>query len=182
MEGKAKLFETERLILRRLEFSDAEEMYNNYCNNDNVTKYLTWATHRSVEDTKEYLEKVALPRYDTENPYMWALVLKETNQVIGCIDACYIDLRHKRAEIGWVLSEKYWGKGLMPEAGLVIRDYLFSEGFERIQAKHDVRNPKSGRAMQKIGMTHEGTLKKYEFDNNGNLVDYEFYAIVKDEQ
>ena len=57
MEGKAKLFETERLILRRLEFSDAEEMYNNYCNNDNVTKYLTWATHRSVEDTKEYLEQ-----------------------------------------------------------------------------------------------------------------------------
>lgn len=175
---KAKLFETERLILRRFEFSDAEDMYENYCSNDNVTKMLSWNTHASLDDTKAYLKNVALPRYEHDD-YMWAVVLKETNEVIGCIDINEYNLNKKSACFGWVLSEKYWGQGLMPEAARVIRDYMFSEGFVRLWAYHYVGNEKSGRVMQKIGMTHEGTLHKYAYDNQGNLIDVELYAITK---
>ena len=178
MENKTKLFETERLFLRRFELADAEQMYNNYCSNDNVTKMLSWDTHSSLDDTKQYLEKVALPRYD-EKAYMWAVVLKETNEVIGSIDVNHYDLNKKSACLGWVLSEKYWGRGLMPEAAKVVRDYLFSEGFVRLWAYHYVGNDKSGRVMQKIGMIHEGTLHKYAYNNKGNLVDVELYAITK---
>ena len=179
MDGGSKLFETERLVLRRHEFSDAEDMYNNYCGNDNVTKYLSWATHESLESTKDYLKSVALPKYEKENTYLWAIVLKETNQVIGCIEASNVDLQLKSVMLGWVLSENYWGCGIMTEAACVIRDYLFSEGFVRIWAYHNVENLKSGRVMQKIGMLHEGTLKKYSFDNKGNYIDCELYAITK---
>ena len=179
MDNKSKLFETERLVLRRHELSDAEDMYKNYCSNDNVTKFLSWNTHESLEATKEYLKNVALPKYEKENTYMWAVVLKETNEVIGCIEASKVDLNFKSVMFGWVLSEKYWGQGLMPEAARVIRDYLFDEGFVRIWAYHNKDNPKSGRVMQKIGMFHEGSLKKYSFDNKGNFIDCELYAITK---
>ena len=179
MDNKSKLFETERLILRRMEFSDAEDMFNNYCGSDIVTEYLSWNTHASLDETKAYLENVALPKYEQDNTYLWVLVLKEINQVVGCIEASKVDLDHKSAMFGWVLGEKFWGRGLMPEAAQVIRDYLFDEGFVRLWAYHNKDNPKSGRVMQKIGMIHEGSLKKYSFDNKGNFIDCELYAITK---
>ena len=179
MDNKSKIFETERLILRRFEISDAEDVFNNYCNNDNVTKYLSWKTHQTIDETKEYLNNVALPKYQKENSYLWAVVLKETNQVIGSIEASKVDTELKSIMFGWVLSEKYWGQGLMPESARVIRDYLFDEGFVRIWAYHNAENSKSGRVMQKIGMIHEGTLKKFSYDNKGNFIDCELYAITK---
>ena len=179
MNSKSKLFETDRLILRRHEFADAEDMFNNYCNNDNVTKYMSWGTHKTLDDTKAYLQYVALPKYEQDNTYLWSVVLKKTKEVIGCIEVLKVDLERKSAMFGWVLGEKYWGQGLMPEAACVIRDYLFDEGFVGLWAMHHVNNPKSGRVMQKIGMIHEGTLHKSELDNQGNLVDVELYAITK---
>lgn len=176
---RTKLIETERLILRKLKLSDAEDMFKNYCSNDNVTKTLSWGTHASLDDTKAYLEKVALPRYTQEDAYMWAIVLKETNEVVGCIDINHYDLNKKAACFGWVLSERYWGRGLMPEAAIAVRDYLFDEGFVRLWAYHYVGNDKSGRVMQKIGMVHEGTLHKYAFNNKGEFIDVEIYAITK---
>lgn len=178
MENKTKVFETDRLILRKLELADAEDMFKNYCGSETVTKYLSWNAHKSLEDTKQYLEKFALPRYN-DNPYIWAIVLKETNEVIGCIDVVKIDLTKKSVELGWVLSEKYWGQGLMPEAGMPIRDYLFEEGFVRIWARHNIANKKSGRVMQKIGMIYEGTQRKADLDNQGNFIDLDIYAITK---
>ncbi len=179
MDNKSKMFETERLVLRRFELSDAEDMFNNYCGSDKVTEFLSWNTHESLDATKEYLKNVALPKYEKDNTYLWALVLKENNQVIGCIEASKVDLELKSAMFGWVLGEKFWGMGLMPEASQVIRDYLFDEGFVRLWAYHNSENKKSGRVMQKIGMLHEGTLKKYSFDNKGNYIDCELYAITK---
>lgn len=179
MINRTKLFETDRLILRRLELSDSEDMFKNYCNSDTVTEYLSWNTHQSIEDTKEYISNIALPKYDQEYAYLWVLVFKGTNEVIGSVEVSDIDLKRKSAMIGWVLSEKYWGQGLMPEAASVVRDYIFNERFVRLWAYHNVKNPKSGRVMQKIGMLHEGTLKKYAFDNKGNFIDCELYAITK---
>lgn len=178
MDNKTKLFETERLILRRFELADAEDMFKNYCSSENVTRYMTWNPHPSVEDTKAYLTNVVMPKYD-EGAYVWAIVLKEINEVIGCIDINHYDTRKKHACFGWVIGEKFWGKGIMPEAATVIRDYMFSEGFVRLWAIHNTGNLKSGRVMQKIGMIHEGTLHKYAFDNQGELIDVELYAITK---
>ena len=178
MDNKTRVFETERLILRRYELSDAEDMFKNYCSSENVTRYMTWNPHPSVEVTKEYLKNVVLPRYE-KNVYLWAIVLKETNEVIGSIDINSYDIRKKSACFGWVIGEKFWGRGIMPEAASVIRDYMFSEGFVRLWAIHNKDNLKSGRVMQKIGMIHEGTLHKYAFNNQGDLIDVELYAITK---
>lgn len=105
--------------------------------------------------------------------------LKETGEVIGSISVPKYDLEKKSAELGWVLDDRYWGKGLMPEAATIIRDYLFSLGFIRIWAVHNIANPKSGRVMQKIGMQREGILRKFGLNNKGELVDMEMYSIVK---
>lgn len=171
--------ETERLILRRFELSDAQNMFDNYCGREKVTEYMSWSYHKSIEDTKSYLTDFVLPRYDNLNTYCWAVVWKETNEVIGCIDVCDSNERKRYAELGWCIGDEYWGKGIMPEAAKSVLEYLFSVGYERIQATHHTKNPKSGRVMEKIGMTYEGTLKKYSMFKDNALVDCCMWAIVK---
>ena len=48
--------ETDRLILRKFKIEDAEDMYNNWASNSEVTKYLSWETHLNIEKTKEILK------------------------------------------------------------------------------------------------------------------------------
>lgn len=69
----------------------------------------------------------------------------------------------------------------MPEAGKAVVKYLFEEvRFNRIAADHDKNNPKSGRVMQKIGMTYEGTLRQAGFCNQG-VIDDVWYSILWEE-
>ena len=180
MQEKTKLFETERFILRKFEKNDVENVFYNYASKDNVTEFLSWKSHKTLADTKNYLENFVLPAYESEDTYRWAIVLKETNEVIGCIVVVRLNRNFKKVELGWVLDDKHWGKGIMPEAALVIRDYLVQEGFVRIEAHHNVENPKSGRVMEKIGMQYEGILRKSAMNNDGELVDMKMYAYIAD--
>ena len=180
MKDYSKTIETERLILRKFVKEDVNDMFKNYCSRDKVSEFVTWQTHKNIEVTKEYLENIVLPEYEKENTYRWAIVLKSINQVIGCIDVVNFNIDKKCAEIGYVLSDDFWGNGIMPEAGKAVINYLFSEGFVRIWAIHFVENLKSGRVMQKIGMSHEGTLRKVAKNNKGELIDCELYAVIKD--
>lgn len=169
---------TPRLILRRFTVNDAQQMFDNYCCHEIVTEFLTWYPHKSITDTLEFLNGFILPAYEKENTYRWVIILKETNQVIGSIDVVRANDAKRRAELGWVLGDEYWGKGYMPEAARAVVDLLFNIGYERIEAIHDVRNSKSGRVMEKIGMKHEGVLKRFEPNKDDVLVDCDIWAIT----
>ena len=172
------VLETERLILRPFQSGDEVDMFKNYCNDPRVCEYVTWKPHGNIEVTTMLLNSW-IERYSEKLTYKWAIVLKETNEVIGAIDVVNYKTEKCVATLGYVLGHAYWGQGIMPEAGKKVIDYLFDEGFIRIDAWHNVENPKSGRVMQKIGMTHEGTLRKYDMNLNGELCDMEIYSIIK---
>ena len=156
-----KLIETPRLILRQFKIDDAKQMFKNYTSSEKVTEFLSWKAHKSEKDTIDYLNCVVLPKYEKDDYYCWAVVLKEINEVVGCIDVVKSDQAKKMAELGKAVLE-----------------ILFNIGFVRVQALHHVDNPKSGRVMQKIGMTYEGRLKKITLDKDGKLVDCDIYAII----
>lgn len=175
--------ETERLILRKFKITDVDDLYE-YASDEEVTKFLSFETYKSRNDGVDYITNVALPKYNEENSYKWAIEYKENGKMIGSIDCSTIYLKRKCAELGYVLNRSYWGKGIMPEAAQAVIEYLFQEGFERIEAVHDVNNPKSGRVMQKVGMTHEGTMRKSRcHTKNGKttFVDCELYAIIAED-
>lgn len=179
MKKQTIALDTERLILRKFKLSDALDMYESYCSRDIVTKYLRWMPHKSVEETIKYLSDVVLPNYKKEYTYCWAIELRETGKVIGCVDVHTKDLLTKKCTIGWVLSNDYWSKGIMTEASEKVIEFMFKEGFERIQSHHQIGNVASGKVMQKIGMSYEGRLKKYDIDRAGQIIDCEIYAIVR---
>ena len=170
--------ETERLILRRFNIDDAPQMYANWASDPEVTRYLTWPVHASVDVTR-YVISDWLKQYDRPDVYHWGLELKATGELIGDLALMRVDDTIDEGEIGWCMGKAWWGKGMMPEAARAVLDYLFDEvGFNRVMAKHDVNNPKSGRAMQKIGMRYEGTQRQAGRNNQG-LVDIALYAILK---
>ena len=171
-----KRLETDRLILRRFELSDASDVYNNYASNDNVTKFLTWPSHKSVEVSKSYLEYVVSTYYNL-NVYQWAIELKSNNEVVGSISVVKIDEENETFEIGYVLGESYWGLGIMPEAfEKIIKFFKDEVGVRKISARHDVNNPNSGRVMQKVGMHFVGKSKGSNNNQNGCIT--HIYELV----
>lgn len=175
-----KRLETERLILRQFKIEDYVEMYNNWACEDAVTKFLTWQTHTNQDVTKSVLADW-IPKYENKDFYNWAIELKEENRLIGNISVVSLREETLSAILGYCMGSKWWGKEIMPEAGKAVLKYLFEEvGFNRIAANHDKNNPNSGRVMQKIGMTYEGTLRSAGFCNQG-IIDDVRYSILKSE-
>lgn len=171
-------FETERLLLRKISVNDAEAMYNNWASDDIVTKYVTWPTHQSVEDTKSLL-KMWEAEYEIDNCYRWVIELKNEKKAIGTIDVVRIDEGNETAEIGYCISREYWNKGIVTEAAKKVVDYLLKEvGFYRIEAQHHLDNPASGKVMQKVGMKYEGVVRGGRIVK-GEHIDVAMYAILK---
>lgn len=178
-QGTIKI-ETERLILRRFTIEDDDEMYRNWASEDEVTKYLTWPTHTDVGVTRMVLN-TWIDDYSKPDYYQWGIELKETGELIGNISVVQYSEEKASANLGWCMGTAWWGQGIMPEAGKAVLKYLFEEvGFNRIAAQHDRENPKSGRVMQKIGMTYEGTLRANGKNNRG-IIDEVCYAILAEE-
>lgn len=174
-----QIITTERLILRPFSYNDAENMFKNWVNDPDVTKYLSWTPHESLNVTKACLH-TWINAYNSLENYHWAITLKENpNEVIGSIGVVFVDNYLEQAHIGYCLSKKYWNKRIVTEALNSVLSYLFQCGFTRIVAIHSVLNPASGQVMKNCGMKLEGILRKAEKDNTGEFCDIAQYAILK---
>lgn len=175
-----KTLETNRLILRKFKIEDAEEAFTSWTSDPEVTEFLKWSPHPNVEYTKEIISKW-ITDYEDNKCYHWTIVLKEINKPIGAIAVGILNEDTKSANLGYCMGKKWWGKEIMPEAGRALIKYLFEEvGFNRIAAVQAATNPKSGRAMQKMGMKYEGTLRSAGFCNKG-VIDEVWYSILREE-
>ncbi|MCD7762359.1 MAG: GNAT family N-acetyltransferase [Lachnospiraceae bacterium] len=172
---------TDRLILRRFTINDAEEMFNNWASDDEVTKYLTWPTHQNIETTQGYIN-YCIHGYSESAFYQWVIESKETHELIGNISVVQINEEIDGLELGWVIGKKYWGNGYTAEAAKEVIEVLFDKvGANCICAKHDVNNPNSGRVMQKTGMKYEGILRQSGRNNQG-IADMAHYSIIRAER
>ena len=173
--------ETQRLILRRFRIDDAEDMYNNWASDPEVTRYLTWPVHSSVEVTRTLLTDW-VSHYTDGGYFNWVMEHKETGKAIGNISVVKLNENTEAADMGYCMSRAYWGQGLMPEALEAVMIYLFDVvGLNRIAACHDVNNPKSGRVMDKAGMKQEGILRAAGKNNLG-ICDEVWHATIREDR
>ncbi|MEW9500756.1 GNAT family N-acetyltransferase [Jeotgalibacillus marinus] len=177
--GDLPVLETERLILRKITFEDVEAMYS-YGSNEDVSKYVTWNTHKTLSDTKEFVEFI-LSQYENKKVAPWGIEYKEKGKFIGTINFLGWQPNHKIAEIGYVISQDYWGKGIATEAANEVIRFAFNNmDLVRIQARCFVENIGSERVMEKTGMSFEGTIRKGMFVK-GQHQDLKMYSILKEE-
>ena len=172
--------ETERLVLRRFVPEDAEMVFRNWASDETVTKYLTWPTHQSVENSAGYL-RFCVDSYKNIDTYQWGIVLKETGELFGSVSVVKLDEDVEAAELGYAIGRRFWGNGYTAEAAKAVIAFLFEKvGVNRIAARHDINNPNSGKVMQKAGMKYEGTLRQCDRNNQG-IVDCAVYSILRSE-
>lgn len=170
--------ETERLILRRFTLDDAAEAFRNWMSSEKVTRFLSWPPHKDPGESRDYIQSV-IDSYVKPDNFSWVIEYKELSLVIGSIGVNSLREDVAACEIGYCLGDRFWGKGIMPEALSEVIRFLFEEvGMNRIQATHDVRNPNSGRVMEKCGMQYEGTMRQASRNNQG-ICDSVMRAILK---
>ena len=176
-----KTLETERLILRKTIENDAEPMFDNWANDERVTKYLTWQPYESAEQLRESYHKFLMSNQEKDDFYDWKIELKELGEPIGSIGVVRQCEDIGEVEIGYCLGYNWWRQGIMTEALNRVIEFLFEEvGVNRITAKHDTNNPNSGKVMKKCGLQHEGTHRQAGKNNQG-ICDMAIYAILKED-
>ncbi|WP_291248011.1 GNAT family N-acetyltransferase [Flavobacterium sp.] len=149
------ILETDRLFLRELKLSDAEAMFD-MDRNPNVHQYLWNKPTKNIDETIAIIESVR-NQYIQNNIGRFAMILKETNELIGWAGLKYnteiVNNKVHFYDIGYRLNEIFWGKGYASEASFAWLDYGFNEMKIKImQAAAHTANIASNKILQKIGM------------------------------
>ncbi len=172
-----KVIETNRLILRPFTLEDAPAMYDNWASDNDVTKYLTWPTHQSMEISEKVIRSW-ISEYVKDDYYQWCIEWKATHEAIGSISVVHINDVTEAVEVGYCIGQQFWNLGITSEALLAIVQFFFEEvGVNRIEARHDINNPNSGKVMKKCGFEEEGIHRKADKNNSG-ICDIAHYGIL----
>ncbi len=173
-----KQLETNRLILRQFTMEDTDAMYRNWASDPEVTKFLTWPHHETVEISHTVLTDW-VSQYSKDDCYQWAISLKENgNEPIGSIAAVHMNDVTEMVHIGYCIGKKWWNQGITSEAlGALIKFFFEEVGANRVELRHDPKNPNSGKVMQKCGLKYEGTHLEADWNNQGRC-DSVMYAIL----
>ena len=122
-----KPIETHRLILRPALPEDAQPMFENWASDPEVTKFLTWPPHTSIDVSAAVIQSW-IDGYYRDDYYQWMICMKEdTHSPIGSISVVELNDRVQKAEIGYCLGKNWWRKGIMTEALMAVIDFLFDE-------------------------------------------------------
>lgn len=158
-----EMLETDRLLLRRPAMEDADSIFEEYAQDAEVTRYLTWRPNRTVEETQQFL-RICLAAWEEGKLFQWVILRKEDDQLLGMIG---FRVDGHKLELGYVLARPYWGRGYMTEAvQAVVDSVLQQDAVYRVWAVCDVENQASARVLEKVGMQREGILRRWSVHPN----------------
>jgi|GEM_PF-348149 len=89
----------------------------------------------------------------------WAMRSLPGEEFVGVCDLSEIDRRHKRAEVGFLLSREAWGQGYALEAMQLVIAYAAAQGLRRLLARTHLGNRRSDSLLEKLGFAEEGLLR-----------------------
>lgn len=168
---------TDRLVMRPFLEGDGDAMYANWASDPEVCRFLTWPPHESADFTRQLVSDWA-SCYGSDCYYHWGITL--SGELVGDIAVVRWNEQNEEAELGYCLSRRLWGQGLMTEALRAVSGYLFDiVGFHRIALRHDSDNPASGRVMQKAGFLYEGCLKEAYKRRDGSRANLCLYGATR---
>ena len=170
-EFMKNVLNTERLKLRKLQESDLEDIFE-WARDPEVTRYVTWNPHESIEVTRTVLD-LWLREYDDPDCYRYGIELKETGKLIGMIDV--VGYREGVPETGYILNRRYWNRGYMSEALGAFRDHLL-ENFDELFIRAACDNHASNAVIRKNGFEFVGTEMTVK---NGEPVMINKYRYLK---
>ena len=162
--------ETDRLVLRALEESDAGALFENYADEE-IAKNFMDEPLRDIKQASEFIEAFNAEFRQGEG-ITWAIAMKDDHHMIGTCS--YMVETSTCAEIGYDLAKAHWGKGFMTEALGAMIGYGFDElGLEEITADTLSKNARSVNLLNRLGFqlddvrddSHFFRLHKRDYEN-----------------
>ena len=142
--------ETQRLILRRFTQDEARALYQ-IQSDEEVNTFLPMFPLKTMEEANAYIQKQYLDTYQEPFGYRYAVCLKTDHIPIG-----YVQVSSSEShDFGYGLRKDFWHKGIITEAGRAVVEELRNSGMPFITATHDIKNPRSGEVMKKLGMIYQ---------------------------
>lgn len=176
---KQPILETNRLILRPFNLSDAKRVQE-LAGDSRIAETTLHIPHPYEDGLATLWISTHKDNYENGKSINHAIVIKGTEELIGEI-SLVLKLIHRKAEVGYWIGVPYWGKGYCTEACKKIIEFGFERyNLNRIYALAMVTNIGSWRVMEKVGMKYEGT-RRQDIIKNGVPVDLKSYSILREE-
>lgn len=171
---------TERLVLREFKLSDAQDIYE-IRSNPQVMRFMDSYPHKNLAESQKFIA-TGLEDYKNKLGIFWCICQRSDGQVVGDISFWKISRSNSRAEIGYSLKEKYWGKGYMSEVMSVLFDFAFDAfNVHSIEANINPVNEASRKVLLKQGFKKEAYFREHFFFD-GRYIDSEIYSLLKQDR
>ncbi len=153
---------SERLRFRAVNDGDVDDIFQIYSDRE-ALEYFAREPMQSRDDAMKMVRGNLLPSLD-EKALAWAICLADSDRMIGTFTLFHIDLTNRRAEVGYILNRKFWGKGYASEALQRIIRYCFDDlEFGRLEADVDPANHGSLKLLERHGFEREGYFRRRWF-------------------
>ncbi|WP_321905325.1 GNAT family N-acetyltransferase [Paraburkholderia tropica] len=150
---------TARLRVRPLEQTDARAFFAIW-SDAQAMRYFSFAPMQHAHEAEARIEKVLQSAANGE-VFVSAIETLDSGEVIGGCDLFHLNSQCRRAEIGFSLQRRHWGKGYMSEAAAAVVDYAFDIAkLHRLEADIDPRNLASARVLERLDFVREGLLRE----------------------
>ncbi len=166
---------TARLSLRQLSLDDAPAIHA-YASDPDVARFTLWPAHPDEDFTRKFLANLTHPTV-----LSWAIVWRESAEVVGMVFFHSLHRRHGRAELAFNLARRFWKRGIATEAATAVLDFAFRlVELNRVEATCMSDNLGSRRVLEKLGMTHEGVMRQSHRRHDG-FHDMDLFSLLRDE-
>lgn len=169
--------ETGRLLLRRLDANDVDEVFLMRSNPETM-KYIPRPLLKTKEEALGHIAMIE-DKIVTNTGINWGITIKGSPKIIGIIGNYKISPENHRAEIGYMLLHEFNGKGYITEAIKAVLTYGFEQmDLHSIEAIIDPDNSASERVLQKNGFVKEAHIRENELWD-GKFWDTVIYSLLR---
>lgn len=173
--------ESDRLILRRIELTDAQRIFDHWLSDERVSDNRISPAHKTISETIERVAKI-VSEYGSKEVCYWGIVLKANGELMGEIDLYNFDNATENCEVSYSLGYKWWNQGYGTEALRAVVEFGFKQmNIHKISAAHNTDNPASGKVMSKVGMVQEGMIRHMIRNAKSQYKDCAVYGILQED-
>jgi [ribosomal protein S5]-alanine N-acetyltransferase len=173
MKNIFPILESDRFILRQIVATDICDIFKGLSDPDVIKYYgISYNSLVGAQEQMSWFTELE----QTETGIWWAIVKPNSSTFYGAIGFNNLSKVHRKAELGFWLLPKFWGKGLMNAAIKLVCNYAFTGlNLHRIEAMVETENKNSKKILTKLGFNYEGTMKDCEVKND-KFISVEIYA------
>jgi len=173
------VIEGKRIFLRYLTLDDAKKIAE-ICHDKSINRFTHVPYPYKIKDAVDFI-KNSQKKIKTKEEFVYGIINKETNEIMGTISFVRISKRDNKAEIGYLLGKKYRNKGYMTEACKILVDYGFRNmKFYKIHINCAKDNKASKNVIMKVGAKEEALLRK-DIVLGGKYHDHYIHSLWRDD-